>query len=81
MYNAPAGKELYIRARGRYKLADQSKRAKLQWLQDLSQVNGDNLNNARCQVRGHFKNQEQEYLNTTLMNMHYTVRTLNIRHL
>jgi hypothetical protein len=29
------------------KLADQRKQAKLQWLQDPSEINGDNLNNVR----------------------------------
>jgi hypothetical protein len=30
-----------------YKLLDQRKQAKLQWLQDPSEINGDNLNNVR----------------------------------
>jgi hypothetical protein len=29
------------------KLLDQRKQAKLQWLQDLSEINGDNLNNVK----------------------------------
>jgi hypothetical protein len=32
------------------KLLDQRKPAKLQWLQDQSEINGDNLNNARHQA-------------------------------
>jgi hypothetical protein len=32
---------------GRSKLIDQGKQAKLQWLQDPGEVNGDNLNNVR----------------------------------
>jgi hypothetical protein len=31
------------------KLLDQKKQAKLQWLQDSNEINGDNLNNLRCQ--------------------------------
>jgi hypothetical protein len=31
------------------KLLDQRKQAKLQWLQVPSEINGDNLNNARLQ--------------------------------
>jgi hypothetical protein len=31
-------------------------------LQDLSEVNGDNLNNVRYEVSGHFRNKEKEYL-------------------
>jgi hypothetical protein len=32
------------------KLADQRKEAKLQWVHDPSEINGDNLNNARCEA-------------------------------
>jgi hypothetical protein len=32
------------------KLLDQRKQAKLQWLQDPNEINGDNLNNVRCEV-------------------------------
>jgi hypothetical protein len=32
------------------KLLDQRKQAKLQWLQDPSEINGDNLNNVRCVI-------------------------------
>jgi hypothetical protein len=28
----------------------------VQWLQDLSQINGDNLNNVRCEAVRHFMN-------------------------
>jgi hypothetical protein len=34
------------------KLLDQRKQAKLHWLQDPSEMNGDNLNNIRCDVSG-----------------------------
>jgi hypothetical protein len=34
------------------KLLDQRKQAKLQWLQVPSEVNGDNLNNVRCEAAG-----------------------------
>jgi hypothetical protein len=37
------------------KLLDQRKQAKLQWLQDQSEVNGDNLNNVRREASRHFK--------------------------
>jgi hypothetical protein len=30
------------------KLLDQRKEAKLQWLHDSSEINGDNINNVRC---------------------------------
>jgi hypothetical protein len=36
---------------GSSKLLDQRKQAKLQWLQDQSEMNGDNLDNVRHQAR------------------------------
>jgi hypothetical protein len=43
-------------------LLDQKKRAKLQWLQDPSEINGDNLNSVSCEASGHFRNKKSEYL-------------------
>jgi hypothetical protein len=37
------------------KLLDQSKQAKWQWLQDPCEINGDNLNNVRCEASRHFR--------------------------
>jgi hypothetical protein len=34
----------------------------LQWLQDPSEINGDNLNNVRCEASRHFRNKKREYL-------------------
>jgi hypothetical protein len=36
--------------------------AKLQWLQDPSKVNGDNLNNIRWETSRHFRTKKREYL-------------------
>jgi hypothetical protein len=36
------------------KLLDQRKQAKLQWLRDLNEINGDNLNNLRREASRHF---------------------------
>jgi hypothetical protein len=36
------------------------KRAELQWLQDPSEINGDNLNNERCVASRHFRNKNRE---------------------
>jgi hypothetical protein len=47
-------------------LLDQRKQDKLQWLQDPSEINGDNLNNIRRETF-------QEY--TNLMNLLQTLRT------
>jgi hypothetical protein len=43
-------------------LLDQRKQAKQQWLQDPSEINGDNLNNVRHETSRHFKNKKREYL-------------------
>jgi hypothetical protein len=42
------------------KLSDQRKQTKLQWLQDPSEINGDNLNNVRREARRHFRNKKRE---------------------
>ena len=39
---------------------DQRKRAKMQWIQDPSQSNVDNLNNVRREVRRHFRNKTKQ---------------------
>jgi hypothetical protein len=44
------------------KLVDQRKEVKLQWLQDSSKLNGDNLNNVRCEAIRQLKNKKIEYL-------------------
>jgi hypothetical protein len=44
------------------KLLHQRKEAKLQWLQDPSEINGDNLNNVSCEASTHVWNREMQYL-------------------
>jgi spore coat protein U-like protein len=41
---------------------DQRKQAKLQWLQDPSEINADNLNNVRREASRYFMNKKREYL-------------------
>jgi hypothetical protein len=41
---------------------DQRKQAKLQWLQDPSEINGDNLNNVRGEASRHFSNRKREFM-------------------
>jgi hypothetical protein len=43
-------------------LLDNKKQARAQWLQDLRQINGDNMNNLGHQVIGNFRNQRRKYL-------------------
>jgi hypothetical protein len=47
---------------GYSKLLDERKQAKLQWLQDPSEINGDNLNNVRCEASIHLRRRKREYL-------------------
>jgi hypothetical protein len=44
------------------KLSDRGKQAKLQWLQDPSEINGDNLNDTRGEGSRHFRSIKREYL-------------------
>jgi hypothetical protein len=44
------------------KFVDQRKQAKLQWLQDPSKINADNLSNIKCEASRHFRNKKREYL-------------------
>jgi hypothetical protein len=41
------------------KLFDQRK---FHWLQDPSEINGDNLNNVRCEASRHFRNKKRQYM-------------------
>ena len=41
---------------------EQRKQAKIQWIQDPSRSNVDNLNNIRCDARRHFRNKKKAYL-------------------
>jgi hypothetical protein len=44
------------------KLLNQRKQAKLQWIQDSNEINGDSLNNVRCKATRNFMNKKQEYV-------------------
>jgi hypothetical protein len=56
-------------------LLGQRKQAKLQWLQDTSDINGDELNNVRRESSRHCRNKKREYLKENLMSLQRTVRT------
>jgi hypothetical protein len=53
---------------------DQRKQAKLQWLQNPSQINGDNLNTVRRETNRTFR-EKREYLKEKLMSLKQRVRT------
>jgi hypothetical protein len=44
------------------KLVDLRQQAKLQWLQDLSDANDDNLSDVRREASRHFRNKKTQYL-------------------
>jgi hypothetical protein len=47
---------------GCLKLLNQRKQTKFRYLQDLSEINGDNMNNARREASRHFGNKKREHL-------------------
>jgi hypothetical protein len=63
------------------KLLDQRKQAKLQWLQNLSEINGDNLNNVRCEASRHFRYKKREYLKDRINELAMNSKNKNIRDL
>jgi hypothetical protein len=63
------------------KLLDQRKQAKLQWLQDPSEINGDNLNNVRHEARRHFRNKKREYLKDKINELSTNSKNKYIRDL
>jgi uncharacterized protein YPO0396 len=63
------------------KLVDRRKQAKLQWLQDPSVVNEDNLSNVRRKASRHFRNNKREYLKDKINELESNSKNKNIRHL
>jgi hypothetical protein len=57
------------------------KEAKLKWLQDPSEINGDNLNNVRHEASGYFRNKETEYLKEEINELATNSKNDNIRDL
>jgi hypothetical protein len=60
------------------KLLDLRKQAKLQWLQDPSEVNGDNLNDIRRETS---RNKKREYLKDKIDELATNSTNKNIRDL
>jgi hypothetical protein len=63
------------------KLLDQRKQAKLQWLQDPSEINGDNLNNLRHKPAGSSGIKKKEYLKGKINDLTTNSKNKNIRDL
>jgi hypothetical protein len=53
----------------------------LQWLQDPSQINGDNLNNVRREASRRFRNKKKEYLKESINELAMNSKNKNIRDL
>jgi hypothetical protein len=53
----------------------------LQWLQDQSEINGDNLNNIRCEASRHFRNKKREYLKDKINELATNSKNKNLRDL
>jgi hypothetical protein len=63
------------------KLVDQQKQAKLQWLQNPSQINGDNLQSLRHETSRTFRNKKREYLKGKINELVTNNKNKNIRDL
>jgi preprotein translocase subunit Sec63 len=63
------------------KLLDQRKQAKLQWLQDPSEIKGDNLNTVKREARRHFRNKKTVYLKDKINELATNRKNNNIRDL
>jgi hypothetical protein len=62
-------------------LLDQRKQAKLQWLQDPSEINGDNLKNVRRESTRYFRNKKREYLKDRINKLTTNSKNKNTRDL
>jgi hypothetical protein len=63
------------------KLVDRRKEAKVQWLQDPSVVNEDNLSNVRWEASRHFRNKKREYFKDKINKPVSNSKNKNIRDL
>ena len=55
------------------------KQTKLQWVQDQSQRNVDNLNNVRREATRHFRNKKKAYLKAKIEDIETNSKIKNIR--
>ena len=60
---------------------DQRKQTKMQWIQDPSRSNVDNLNNVRSDASRHFRNQKKAYLKAKIEELETNSKINNIRDL
>jgi hypothetical protein len=62
-----------------FKLVDGRKRAKLQWLQDPSEVIENNLSNVRREASRHFRNKKNKYLKDKINDIELNIKNKNIK--
>jgi hypothetical protein len=62
-------------------LVERRKQAKLQWLQDPSEANEDNLSDVRREASRHFGKKKREYLKDKINELESNGRNKNIRDL
>jgi hypothetical protein len=62
-------------------MSAQQKHAKLQWLQNPSQINGDSLQNLRCETSRKFRKKKREYLKGKINELETNNKNKNIRDL
>jgi hypothetical protein len=62
-------------------LVDRRKQVKLQWLQDPTEANEDNLSNVSREVSRHFRNKKREYLKDKINELESNSKNKNIRDL
>jgi hypothetical protein len=53
----------------------------LQWLENPSEINGDNLNIVRRETSGHFRNEKREYVKYKINELATNIKNKNIRDL
>ena len=57
---------------------NQRKQAKMQWKQDPSRSNVDNLNNIRCDASSHFRNKKKACLNVKIEELETNSKINNV---
>jgi hypothetical protein len=62
-------------------ILDQRKQARMQWIQDPSQSNADNLNNVRQDASRHFRNKKKAYLKVKIEELETNSKINNVRDL
>jgi ribosomal protein S17E len=60
------------------KLLDQRKQVNMQWLQDPSEINGNNLNDTKREASKHFRNKIKEYLTDKINKLATNSKNKNI---